>query len=214
MKQKIKDEGGAMVLESALCIVAAMIIFVMILAMGFVVYQHAMMGIVANQVAEDIAVTWKLPNAPDGSSITKNDVVKIGKFRYFPLFNDCFESANEKKLRVLAQARLTKTSLAKDKGGYDVSVERVTDDFARCHYEITVTNKYETLFIDTLTYLGVSDTSPYTAKVYVAGTDVLWTSNSINTTNSMVKIAAKQTDFFKTINNFVKFAKSILSISL
>ena len=152
MKKYCKDENGAVMLESALCICAALIVIVMFMALGFLVYQHSMMGIVANQVAEEIAATSKLKNVSDASSVTHADVVGVRNFRALVMSD--FTKANKTKAKNLAQTRLTATSMAKDNGGFNVDVKRVSDTMGRAHYEIVVTNKYVTLFGDALSTLG------------------------------------------------------------
>ena len=105
MKKYCKDESGAVMLESALCICAALIVIVMFMALGFLVYQHAMMGIVANQVAEEIAATSKLKNVSDASSVTHADVVGVRNFRALVMFD--FTKANKTKAKNLAQTPAT-----------------------------------------------------------------------------------------------------------
>ena len=171
-----------MIIEATLCMIATMVVLIMIMCFGFVVYQHAMVGIVANQAAEEIAVTYKLQNVPDSSSVTLEDVTEVGKYRYWSSHIGDFESANESKLSIYAQSRLTQTSLAIDNGGYDVSVERVADDIGRAHYEIKVTNEYTHLFEYVFTAFGQEPPTVLSATSYVADNDILSYYNTVNTT--------------------------------
>lgn len=209
MKKYCKDESGAVMLESALCICAALIVIVMFMALGFLVYQHAMMGIVANQVAEEIAATSKLKNVSDASSVTHADVVGVRNFRALVMFD--FTKANKTKAKNLAQTRLTATSMAKDNGGFNVDVKRVSDTLGRAHYEIVVTNKYVTLFGDTLSTLGFTSSTPYSATSYVCETDAILHTDVCSTTYSMCTIGQKQSGFTKTLQNIFKFIHSLSS---
>ena len=199
MRKFCKKESGAIILEGALCIFATMFILVLIYAMGFLIYQRAMMSIVANQVAEEIAVTCKFPNAMDASSITREDVVGLGLFRYSP-FGDYGVFAGEFKATKLASDRLALTSLAIDKGGFDVQVVHFPDDMGRGHYEVTVQNKYATLWGDIWGYTG---SSPFIVKSYAVETDMVSYTDTISTTKSLVTIATRNEKVLKAINKFV-----------
>lgn len=208
MKKYCKDESGAVMLESALCICAALIVIVMFMALGFLVYQHSMMGIVANQVAEEIAATSKLKNVADASTVTHTDVVGVRNYRGIKMSD--FTKANTTKAKNLAQTRLTATSMAKDNGGFNVDVKRVSDRMGRAHYEIVVTNKYVTLFGDTLSTLGFTSSTPFTATSYVCETDALLHTDYCSTTFSMCTIAQRQSGFTKALQNIVKLFHSII----
>jgi hypothetical protein len=171
-----------MIIEATFCMIATMVVLIMVMCFGFVVYQHAMMGIVCNQAAEEIAVTYKLKDVPDSSSVTLNDVTEVGKHRYWFFRIGEFKSANESKLSVYAQSRLTLTSLAIDNGGYDVSVDRVADDLGRTHYEVKVTNEYTYLFENIFNTFGQEPPTVLSATSYVADNDILSYYNTVNTT--------------------------------
>lgn len=201
------DESGTTMIEGALCITAVMIVIVMFMGLGFLCYQHAMMGIVANQVAEEIAVTSKLKNVTSASSVTHTDVIGVRNYR--ALFMSDFVNANETKAQNLARTRLTATSLAKDNGGYNVSIERVTDDMGRAHYEVVVTNKYVTLFGNGLSSLGFTSSTPYTATAYVAEVDALMYTDYVSTTQCVCTIVRRQSSLLKGLENVAKFIHSI-----
>ncbi|WP_034448914.1 TadE/TadG family type IV pilus assembly protein [Butyrivibrio sp. AE2032] len=173
MRSFSKDEDGTIMLESVFCILATFIVLMMVMVMGFLVYQHAMMGIVANQVAEEIAVTYKFPDLKDPSNITKKRVTEIVYYKSGSEKAEEYRAANEKTLRKIARTRLTNSSLAEDSGGYTVSLERIHDDVGRYHYKITVKNKYSFFYEDVLNILGLDRTERLQATSYVAGTDAL-----------------------------------------
>lgn len=206
-----KDEDGTMMLESVFCILATMIVIMMIMVMGFLVYQHAMMGIVANQVAEEIAVTYKFPEMKDASHVSKKDILGVGHFRNVFFREESFREGNEKTLKKIARTRLTKSSLAKDAGGYEVTLERINDDIGRYHYKITVKNKYTFFFGEILNLLGLEETERLKATTYVAGTDASAYIDSVDTTYLVVGKVTK-CDFIDTILSTVQtFAKALLT---
>ena len=181
----LRDERGTMIIEATFCMIACMVVMVMVMAFGFIVYQKSMMSVVANQVAEEIAVTYKLRNVANSSEVTEDDVTGVGKYRYL-IHSDDFQSDNENKLSLMAQSRLTQTSLAVDEGGYDVSVDRIADDIGRAHYEIVVTNKYSYLFEGLFNILGMDVSDTLSCKSYVADVDILSYVNTKNTSDYVI----------------------------
>ena len=177
-----KDEDGTIMLESVFCILATIIVLMMVMVMGFLVYQHAMMGIVANEVAENIAVSYKFPEMEDASNVSKYRVTLFQRYRETPVAAELIRYTNEKTLQKSAQTRLTNSSLAIDSGGYNVSLERIYDDIGRYHYKITVKNKYTFFFGEVLSILGIKETERLQATSYVAGTDALGITNLSDTT--------------------------------
>lgn len=203
----LRDERGTMMIEATLCMIASLIVIVMVMCFGFVVYQKAMMGIVANQVAEEIAVTYKLRNVADSSSVTEADVYGVDKYRYFK-YSDDFNSDNETKLSLLAQQRLTKTSLAIDDGGYNVEVDRVPDDIGRAHYVITVTNKYTYLFEGVFSIFDMDVSKTLSATSYVNDTDILSYVNTKHTSDYVIsKIPGED-----TLTSIISFIKTVIEI--
>ena len=180
-----RNESGAIMLEATFCLIACIVVILMVMSFGFIVYQRAMMGIVANQVAEEVAVTYKLRTVTDSSDVSESDVVGVGKYRYF-LHSQDFVDANCTKLSILAQTRLTKTSLANDEGGFAVSIERRADDVGRAHYTIVVTNKYSYLFEGIFSTLNIDAANTLNAISYVADTDILSYVNTKNTTDYII----------------------------
>ena len=79
---KIKDERGAVLLESTYCILISIIVLMFMVSFGFFLYQNTVVTIVANEAAEEVSQTYKLRNVADSSSISSSDISGIGKYRY------------------------------------------------------------------------------------------------------------------------------------
>lgn len=174
---KIKDEHGAVMLESTYCILISIIVLMFMMSFGFFLYQKAMVTVVTNEIAEEVAQTYKLRNASDSSSVTPTDISGIGKYRYL-FFASSFNSKNEAKAVSLANVRLTKTSLAEEDGTLYVDVETVVDDIGRRHYVVTLKQRYSFMLGDLLSFIGQADAQTLEATAYVESVDVL---NYINT---------------------------------
>ena len=188
---KNKAEGGAIILESTFCILVSVFVLIFMISFGFFLYQQATFSIVANEIAEEITQTYKLRNVTNGSSVSDDDIVGIGKYRYL-FFSYSFDSKNETKGYNIASVRLTKTDLAKNKGGLDVDVKTVVDDIGRRHYEVTLKQKYSFLLGDLLSVIGQQDIQTLEETVYVESVDVLNYINTVKTTNYGLKISLIQ----------------------
>ncbi len=177
-----KDEDGTIMLESVFCILASIIVLMLVMCMGFLAYQHSMMGIVANQMAEEVAVTYRFPDLQDATKVS-SDVNHHGVkfYRNNFIIAQVYNILNKQTLKEATETRLTKSTLAKDSGGYTVTLERIHDDIGRYHYKITVRNKYTFFFGGVLAMLGIDKTERLEATSYVAGTDALGFTNLADT---------------------------------
>lgn len=203
---KIKDERGAVMLESTYCILISIFVLMFMLSFGFFLYQKATVTIVANEIAEEVSQTYKLRNVTDSSSILPEDISGIGKYRYL-FFSDDFNSKNEIKAITLANVRLTKTALAEEEGNLSVNVETVVDDIGRRHYEVTLKQKYSFLLGDLLSIIGQQDTQTIEKTVYVESVDVLNYVNTVKFTKYGLN-KAKEADF----TGILKFVDSAISL--
>lgn len=182
-----KGEQGAIMIEATWCVLLVMLVYLFMLSFGFLLYQRVMVQVAANEIAEEVAQTYKLKKVEDSGSITVNDIGRVGKYRFL-LFKDSFETANEAKAKTLTASRLTQTSFATEEGALSVDVERITDDVGRYHLEVTVSQRYGFLLGDFLEFVGQGDVQNLESTVYVAGTDVLHYVNAIHTASSLSSI--------------------------
>lgn len=203
---KIKDERGAVMLESTYCILISIFVLMFMLSFGFFLYQKTTVTIVANEIAEEVSQTYKLRNVTDSSSILPEDISGIGKYRYL-FFADDFNSKNEIKAITLANVRLTKTALAEEEGNLSVNVETVVDDIGRRHYEVTLKQKYSFLLGELLSIIGQQDTQTLEKTVYVESVDVLNYVNTVKFTKYGLN-KAKEADF----TGILKFVDSAISL--
>ena len=77
-----RNESGMILLEAVFCMIIVIIVMLMILGLGFAVYQHAVVEIVANETAEEVSKTYKLRNSPSSSDINDIDVTTPSMYRY------------------------------------------------------------------------------------------------------------------------------------
>lgn len=205
---KIKDERGAVILESTYCILISIIVLMFIISFGFFLYQNAMVTVVANEVAEEVSQTYKLRNVSDSSSISSSDISSIGHYRYL-FFSDSFNTKNAVKAKNYANIRLSKTSLAEEEGSLSVNVETIVDDIGRRHYEVTVSQKYSFLLGDLLSFIGQKDVQTISRTVYVESSDVLSYINTVKATKYGIGELSDKFESTQAIDKAISLLKSV-----
>ena len=186
MLERIRDDesGSAIMLEGVFGVTVCMIVLIFLLSFGFFLYQREVVSIVANQVAEEVAQSYKFRDVKDATALSDSDVKNLGHYRYLFSNASSLHSKNETKAQVLANSRLPETSLAKaNGGGAKVEIERVTSDIGRCHYEITVSQKYTFLLGGALELIGLSENQMLESTVYVEGVDISHYVNMVKLTS-------------------------------
>lgn len=204
-----KSERGAVMLEATWCVVLVMFVFLFLISLGFLLYQQSLVHIVANEAAAELSQTYKYRNAADSSTVKVSDVKTVGIYRYL-LNGKKFLRSNEQKLESIAESRLALTSLAEERGDLSVIVERIPDDLGRYHLKIKVSQRYGFLLGDFLTLIGLDEYHTLSSTVYVAGTDILFYMNSIQTTAC---VAGLMDGYLGgTIDSLVSTIKNMISV--
>lgn len=178
---KMENEKGSIVLEASYCIFLSVILFMFVLSFGIFLYQKVMFGIVANEVAEEVASTYKLRYVADSSQVTMEEICDVGKYRFL-FFSDRFLASNEAKASWLASVRLSGFSLAQKQGAISADIVQVADDIGRRHYEVTVRQAYSFLMGDLLGLIGLDRVQCFEKTVCVEGVDILNYVNTVKTT--------------------------------
>lgn len=209
MKQEqIKNERGTVMLEGVFGVMVSIIVMAFLLSFGFYLYQQTMVDIVANEIAEEVVMTYKFRDVDDCSEITLDKVKNLGRYRYF-LFAGQYDSANEQKGTTLANVRLSKTSLSKANSTPKVEIEKVGDDLGRMHYEVTLTQNYEFMMGDILSLVGLRDAETISTTVYVEAVDVSNYINTVKMTNYGLKKFSGAVPLLNTVNSVIKLMKSV-----
>ena len=208
---KVRDDSGAVMIESVFGILGSMLIMVFLLSFGFYLYQKTMLHIVANEIAEDIVMTYKFKDVDDCSQIALSDVQNVGRYRYF-LFSSRYDSANETKGNKLAKTRLSKTSLAESKGAPTVKIDKVGDDLGRMHYEVTLTQNYQFMMGGVLKWIGLTKQGNLSCTVYVEAVDVSYYINTVKMANYGINKFVGAVPLLNTVNSVVKLMKSVYNI--
>lgn len=208
---QLKNERGTVMIEGVFGLVVSIIVMVLLLSFGFYLYQRTMVAIVANEIAEEVVMTYKFHDIDDCADISLSDVQNVGRYRYF-LFAEQYDSANEAKGTALANVRLSKTSLEQSNSAPKVEIEKVGDDLGRMHYEVTLTQNYDFIMGDILSLVGIADAKTLSTTVYVEAVDVSNYVNTVKMTNYGLEKFAGAVPFLKTVNSVIKLMKSVYNI--
>ncbi len=200
-------------IEATYCVTATIIVLMGIMAFGFIIYQRVMFSIVADQVAEEVVMTYKLENVKTCNEVTLSDVEDIGKYRYFGsgLRNASLENAEE-----MADERLDKTSFAQEDGDMTVELEPFTDDLGRRHYKVTVTQPYKFLLgemFDGTVFSSFNIGNEMKSTVYVQGVDTLNYFNGVATTNYIFRKLESSVEIFQSITKFLEMANNLADLA-
>ncbi len=175
--EKKGRERGYLMLEATFCYVVCMIVIVLLLSVGFFLYQLVLVQVVTSEVAQEVAQNYKLRYVEDSSEVTEQDVITVGKYRY-TLFQSSFDEEKQASVEKYAISRLGKTSLSIADSSPTVTIETVKDDIGRRHYTVTVSQPYTFLFGNILEMIGLKGSMELSGTACVQGTDML---NYINT---------------------------------
>lgn len=212
-----KSESGEIMLEAVFCIIVTLFVIMFLLGLGFVLYQHALVTIVANEAAEEVSQTYKLINVEDSSNISIQDVRDsdgtngIVKYRYYFSGND-FKKKAEELTEDLINSHIGYTSLASKENSLNVDVKVVKDDVGRRHYVIVAGQKYGFLFGNVLKLFGLWDKTEITAESYVMGVDVLHHVNAVKNGEYIINELEEDISVIKAFGSIISFTSTFVDI--
>lgn len=194
-----RNESGMILLEAVFCMIIVVIVMLMILGLGFAVYQHAVVEIVANETAEEVSKTYKLRNSPSSSDVNDFDVTTPSMYRY--VFSEKkYTSKAISRAKQFAEERIGLTNLAEKKNDMNISVEVIRDSVGRRHYQITVSQKYGFLAGKLLQSIGLWEEKTISCTAYSAGVDVSHHVNAINNYKYIVNEFKEHSKFVDTVD--------------
>ena len=204
-----KDERGTIVIEASYCMCVVILCLGLLLSLGIYMYQRAMFNIVANQIAEEVAMTYKFGDGVDDcSNIELSDVTSVKMFRYWFHRDNDFKTIRAAKATAIAEQRLTASSFATSEGDISVEVKSYADDLGRAHYSVKLSRPYNFVLGKFLSILGQEETQNLETTVFVSGSDISGYFNKINTTKyftgKLKKILPVSNSFIKAIGAGLK----------
>lgn len=187
-------EKGEVMIESLYCMFAVIVVFFMMFAFGFFIYQHVIFEIVTNEVAEEIIQVYKFKDAKNDYDIDSKDIEGIKHFRYV-FGSGSYNRSAEKRIKAIAVDRLKATSFAVG-DDLSVKVDCETDGIGRRHYIVTLSQTYSYFLGGLLKYIGQDAKSEIVASTCIESMDI---SHYINTVRFGGYLCDKVSDIADTV---------------
>lgn len=211
-ESKCDREKGTILLEGVFGVFVSIVIMTLLLSLGFYLYQRTMIGIVANEIAEEVVMTYRYKDVKSCRNISLSDIETLSRYRH-TLFAGQFHRKNESKGAAIANERLPKTTLAKGKGNAVVSIEKIADDVGRMHYEVTLTQEYEFMLGGILDMVGIPSREVLSATVYVDSIDISNYINTVKMTNYGLDKFEDAVPILKAVTSVIKLLQSAANLS-
>lgn len=211
-KKDIRDDRGVIMLEGAIAMYVVMVVLCFLLSLGFYLYQHTIVVYVSNEVAEEVAQTYKYKDVVDSSNLTEDDVLNVGLFRHSFSAGKNMRSANVKKAQKLINKRLPATSLAQQRGGIRVTIDAETSDIGRSHLIVTASANYNFLFERVLKMFGMKDVGKVSHTTYVENVDILDYVNTVKTTDYGLKKLSGAVPLLNMVDSVIQLMQSLFNI--
>lgn len=158
-KRLYEEDSGEIMLESTIIITIVLLLLIVMLSMGFVYYQKAMLTSVANEIASDIGANYKYLTQEDQAlnnmTFDDEDLKSLGKFRATfnieKVKNSSIEKAND---YIAYRVGLTNLGINRKEPQID-SAEISVDGVGRMHVKVKVSIETDFLFSNVLQYLDI-----------------------------------------------------------
>ncbi len=152
LKRFLQDESsGEIMLESTMIMLFTIIILIAMISLGFLFYQRIAVSLVANDIASEIAATYKLSNADEEN--------QVAMYRTSFSMNTIEEKKRERSEELLDK-KFPLVSLGMNTEAKVSDFDVVVDNIGRMHAEVTVSVESDVVFGGALRYLGIMDSKP------------------------------------------------------
>ena len=205
--EKIQDERGEVMLESAIVIVPVLILLMALLSISFMFYQQSVINSVANEIAADIAKNYKFTELDMGSnSVTLSDVNNTNMFRMSFGQNNARHSHQDRaEDYVLWRAPLTSLGLHPHSADVECVIKR--SGIGRAYVKVTVSQKSDFFLSGVLDMAGVADEDTlFTSTAYAECLDFMSYTSMVNFT----EYASNRLSVFNSIGGFYDSVKNLV----
>ena len=164
MLKRIKDEDGQTVVEATIVVPIVIMVIFVLMYLGFILYQHTIITVVANDTAASIGQVYATPSKDPFVGYAEPNMLNKTKL-YRNLRNavagamgaaDTVDGSNQRKGTWFAKYRLMSSRLYKESGDLviDVAFKRRDGAILQKDVIVTITATYELPF---LRFFGVQD---------------------------------------------------------
>lgn len=209
MKRKGFYDEGTLMLEAVFSMTIILFVMIALISFGFYLYQFTTIQYVCNEVSEEVAMTYKFPNASTAAEITDSEIKQVSAYRY-SIHKAAMRDKNESNVKVLMSRRLPQTALAKAVSSEPtVTINKIGDDIGRAHYEITVTQNYVFLWGGALKWFGIDASKELSATSYVEAVDVSTLVNHVKLTKYAISEIEGYSSVLTAISTVLSTVNSI-----
>ena len=205
-------ETGEIMIEAIIIFPLVLFILLMLISLGFLLYQHALITEVANETAIEIAQTYKYTDMSSSSAaITDEMTAKIKRYRYWLHGNELLHR-KQQLAEEYGTNRLAKSSMARAISEPSINLQIKTDNIGRKHIVVDVSCQYEILLGGILDYFGMNGKPIFHATACAEIEDIGYYMSMIRLTRYASGIGGG-TKVVKTVDsvlNAIKTFKDIL----
>lgn len=206
------DEAGEIMIESMIIVLMTTFILIFLISLGFLLYQRCLVSTVANEVAAEVAQTYRYTGIMDeeinSPEAMHSAVDGIKKYRY--LFSwGAMESDNGEKAESYTIERLKKTSFAAVDSGPNVEIKTVNMDIGRRYVQVTVEVKYSIFWGGALKAFGMEDAYVISSTAYAECNDISSYINTVKFTKYACNRVDGATTLGKAVNSMLSLFKTI-----
>lgn len=207
LKEKIQDQRGEVMLESAIVLVPVLILLMALLSISFMFYQQSVINSVANEIAADVAKNYKFTELDMGSnSVTLGDVNNTNMFR-MSFGKNKAETAHEDRAEDYILWRAPLTSLGLHPHSADVECEVKSSGIGRAYVKVTVSQKSDFFLSGVLDMTGIADEDTlFTSTAYAECLDFMSYTSMVNFT----EYASNKLSIFNSIGGFYDSVKNLV----
>ncbi|MDD4095862.1 MAG: hypothetical protein PHP22_06440 [Oscillospiraceae bacterium] len=156
------DDGGEVMIESTIIIFITISVMLVMISLGFLFYQQAMIKTIANEIAEGIASSYKYSARSTDfhvSQISSTDVNELHKYRSTLNYGQ-LESDYELIASEYVKDRVALTNLGLNSSDPEINLDFKPSNVARIRVEVVVSLESDFLFSGLLESLDIIDSTP------------------------------------------------------
>lgn len=205
---KFKEEGGEVMLEASIILVAILILLMALLSITFMFYEQAVMTSIATEIASDVAKNVKFSNLEIGTStITPSDYDDTQMFRTnFGQFS--LQDDKEALAKTYARERMRLASFGMNSGTLEVECNLKVSGIGRMYAVVTVSRPTEFFLSGVLDLLGITDTKTmFSVTAYAECTDLMGYSAMVNFADyatTKLEVFGPFADFYVSFKKYVQ----------
>ncbi|MBQ7677043.1 MAG: hypothetical protein IJT32_02295 [Lachnospiraceae bacterium] len=214
-ENNLKSERGAIMLEAVFGILASLFTLLFLLSFGFYLYQRSVERIIARNIVEDYAASFRYPGKTDMSTMSKADILSQNRYLYYSDNYGMYQAKGNLMLEI-GKGSISATNLEQERAAAYGYKNYYTDEIGRRHYGFQMKGQYNFLLGGILRYAGLSRSGGVTSVgersiANAEGSDILEYISMVR----MTQLAEQRMEHprnGKTDNDFVRSTDKVLTL--